>query len=98
MGAPTSGQLLMSNGMTREMCNPSIVWSDDSEFLAVPQWTTGRTQRLMVISIQHRTSRYVDDEFRVLELHDFSNGIVRGIDSPIYMPQSFAFDVRALQL
>jgi hypothetical protein len=30
------------------------------------------------------------DEFRVPELHSFSEGIIKGIDSPIYQPRIFA--------
>jgi hypothetical protein len=38
-GSPTSGILKLSNGLTFDGCNPSAVWSDDSKFLAIPQWT-----------------------------------------------------------
>jgi len=32
----------------------------------------------------------------VLELHSFEQGMVRGVDSPIYMPRSFEFSVEDL--
>jgi hypothetical protein len=50
MGNPTSGTLCVSNGLHLARCNPSFVWSDDSRFLAVPQYFGffGR-QRLLVI-------------------------------------------------
>jgi hypothetical protein len=62
MGAPTSGELRLSNGMTRAGCNPSIVWSEDSDFLAVPQWTRERSQRLLIVCLSRRTSRYAPGE------------------------------------
>lgn len=83
MGAPTSGVLKISGGLTYQSCSPSIVWSDDSRHLAVPQWTFRRQQRLMVISIEKRRAGYLPGIFRVLELHSFSNGKIAGVDSSI---------------
>ena len=54
MGGPTAGQLRLSNGIELDSCNPSIVWSEDSRYLAVPQWSAGRTQRLVVIDVPQR--------------------------------------------
>jgi len=96
MGGPTFGRLTLSNGMFRESCNPSMVWSEDSEYLAVPQWTKERAQRLLVISVVRRSARYAPSEYRVLELRAFRNGKIRGIDSPIFMPQAIEVDVTAL--
>jgi len=96
MGAPTWGRLALSNGMFRESCNPSMVWSDDSEYLAVPQWTPDRMQRLMIISVHRRQSRYAPGTYDVLQLESFDSGVVRGIDSPIHMPKRIAVHVRGL--
>ena len=38
MGNPTCGTLRLSTGLELERCNPSFVWSDDSRYLAVPQY------------------------------------------------------------
>jgi hypothetical protein len=57
MGNPTSGTLCVSNGLHVDRCNPSFVWSDDSKFLAVPQYFNTfvvRRQRLLVISFEQR--------------------------------------------
>lgn len=97
MGAPTSGELVLSNGMRRTSCNPSIVWSDCSRFLAVPQWTETRKQRLMVISIERRESRYVGGEYRVLELHAFRDGVVSGVDSPSHRPVEIRVDTSRVE-
>ena len=96
MGAPTRGRLRVSNGITVESCNPSLVWSDDSEFLAVPKWV-GRSQKLMVISVTRRQCQYSRVTYEVLELHSFSNGVMCGMDSPHYRPNAFAEDVRSLR-
>jgi len=97
MGAPTSGELRISNGMARDGCNPSIVWSDCSSFLAVPWWTRERRQRLMVISVARRSSRCFAGEFRVLELHSFVDGVIEGVDSPVHVPRRFRLDVTELE-
>lgn len=38
MSNPTIGELQFSNGLRVPKCNPAFIWSDDSRFLAVPQW------------------------------------------------------------
>lgn len=96
MGAPTSGELKVSNGQSGDGCSPSIVWSDDSRFLAVPQWTKDREQRLMILNVETRERKFAPQTYRVLALASFSGGIVRGVDSPIHEPVELAFDVRAL--
>ena len=54
MGGPSSGTLRLSNGFTVDGCNTSIIWSDDSKYLAVPQWTRDRQQLLLVISVAEK--------------------------------------------
>lgn len=96
-GAPTSGILKLSNGLIFQRCNPSAVWSDDSKFLAVPQWTERNMQRLLVISIEQASVGYAPDIFRVLELHSFSEGKIKGIDSPIHKPRKIEIDLSQIQ-
>jgi hypothetical protein len=97
-GSPTNGTLKLSNGLNFEKCNPSAVWSDDSKFLAVPQWTQGKMQRLLVISMEQASVGYAPGIFRVLELHSFSTGKIKGIDSPIYKPREIEIDLSEIQL
>jgi hypothetical protein len=96
MGAPCSGTLKLSNGQTTDNCSPSIVWSEDSRYLAVPQWTKDRMQRLVIIDVVGKQRRVAPGEYRVLALESFSGGVVKGIDSPIHEPRPLAFDVRPL--
>ena len=92
-GSPTNGILKLSNGMTFKGCNPSAVWSDDSKFLAIPQWRTTQRQRILVISIEQATFGYTADIFELLELHSFSRGKIKGIDSTIYKPREIEIDL-----
>ena len=96
-GSPTTGTLKLSNGLTFKSCNPSAVWSDDSKFLAVPQWRTTQRQRILVISIERATFGYTADIFSVLELHSFSGGKIKGIDSPVYKPHEVEIDLSEIR-
>lgn len=92
MGAPTSGRLVIADLRTGgivgqyESCNPSFVWSAQSDALAVPQWTSNLRQRLAVISVPDGRRRVLSGVFRVLELHSFHTGIIQGVDSSAHMP------------
>jgi hypothetical protein len=83
--------------LTFEVCNPSAVWSDDSKFLAVPQWTKLQRQRILVISIERATVGHTADIFSVLELHSFSAGKIKGIDSPIHKPREIEIDLSEIR-
>jgi len=56
MSNPTIGTLLLSTELTIKDCNPSFIWSDDPNYLAVPQysrnWFRGiGKQRLVVVDV-----------------------------------------------
>lgn len=55
MSNPTSGLLCVTSGPHIERCSPSFVWSDDSRYLAVPQFSgfLGRA-RLLVVSFEEK--------------------------------------------
>ena len=90
---PPPGRLRLSNGLAFESCNPYLVWSSDSEYLAVPQWTPLRNQRLLIISITRGRHGYAPGEYRVLRLESFDQGVIRGIDSPVYQPRPVRVDL-----
>ncbi len=98
MGAPTWGDLKISNGMKIEGCNPSIVWSEDSRFLAVPKWTRDKNQRLIVIDVEREKIYPFSGEYAVLELDRFENGTISGVDSPIYRSQNFTRSIEELNI
>ena len=93
-GGPTYGRVVLSNGMTYDSCNASFVWSDDSKYLAVPQWTHYREQQLLVIDAELGTSEILPEVYQVLELHSFKEGAVEGIDSPVYKPRRVSIKTR----
>jgi hypothetical protein len=98
MGAPTSGTLSILDAADKgriiarfESCSPSLVWSSDSTALAVPRWTRERKQKLSVVAVPSGNIIAEAEGFSVLELHEFDRGVVKGVDSPAYMPRAFEF-------
>ena len=96
-GSPTIGTLRLSDGSSFESCSPSAVWSDDSKFLAVPQWKRTQFQRLLVVSIERKGYGYAPGKFSVLELHSFSAGKIKGVDSPAYKPRDIEIDLSEIR-
>lgn len=82
MGGPSFGTFEISDGASYEGCNTSIVWSDDSRYLAVAQLTSYNPLRLLVISVEEKRFGYAPGFFGLLELHSFSHGKIKGIESP----------------
>lgn len=97
MGGPMEGTLHISNDFIIERCNSSIVWSEDSRYLAVPQWVHNRKQRLVVIEPLARKLQYFPGIYRVLEIHQFKNGIISATDSPPHLPRSLEFNLSDLK-
>src|SRR5580704_11765948 len=58
MSNPTMGTLKLADGLSVNSCNPSFIWSDDSRYLAVPQWRFAiglqLKQRLLVVDVQEK--------------------------------------------
>ncbi|WP_157452540.1 hypothetical protein [Chloroherpeton thalassium] len=98
MGAPSMGVLHLNGKPIEPYANASIVWSDDSTLLAVPVWTNGWKQVVKVFTIDGQCIFQSKQRYRVLELHDFENGIIKGIDSPIYQPKKMELFVATERL
>ncbi len=95
MGSPTSGTLALSNGFTLNT-NASMIWSDDSKYLAVALWTNHLDQELAIIDVSSKKIIKKIPGFRVIELHSFNRRIIVGIDSPIQLPKQISLDVSDL--
>jgi hypothetical protein len=95
-GAPIWGRLVLSTGLQLAGCNPSMVWSEDSRFLAVPRWRIDRSQSLVIIDTVRGEVRVAPGTFRVLQLSAFRGGIVEGLDSPIHQPKQVRLDTSSV--
>jgi hypothetical protein len=90
-GSPTYGRLVLSTGFQLEACSPSMVWSEDSRFLAVQRWKQ-LGQSLVIIDTVRGEVHAAPGTFRVLQLSSFRGGIVEGIDSPLHKPTQVRVD------
>ena len=94
MGAPTSGILYVNGKVISMRCNPSIVWSLDSQYLAFPEWTRSNNQRLMIYCIETGKLKKLFKTYNVLELAEYSESTIVGVDSPIHKPKKLSIRVK----
>lgn len=93
MGGPTVGTLIVREKESeRIVCrlssaNGAFVWAEDSRALAYPLWTRDRCQKLAVLWLPQGRHRVAEGTYSVLELERFADGLVEGVDSPIYKPR-----------
>ena len=91
MSGPTYGQLHIDTAVTIPRCSPVFLWSSDSQFLVVVQWFQRfgilRRQRLLLLDIPHRTAAASKALFRLIVLHEFTDGGLHFTDSPHRKPQ-----------
>ena len=75
MSNPTSGMLCVTGGPHIERCNPSFIWSDDSRYLAVPQFHGffGR-QRVLVVAFDEKGVFASKQREWYFQPESFSNG------------------------
>ncbi len=93
MGAPTSGILSIDGKIISTRCNPSIIWSNTSEYLAFPEWTKANDQKLMVYSMKSGDLKQLPKTYRVLELKQFNDWNIKGVDSPIYKSKEINVEI-----
>ena len=102
MGNPTLGTLVLSNGLKVEKCNPSFVWSDDSKFLAVAQYTSNwfggsGKQKLLIINVLNNSAWRSPKLAYYIQPESFKNGVVSVTISPFHKPQSRQFSLESIE-
>jgi hypothetical protein len=95
MGNPTSGMLCVTGGPHMERCNPSFVWSDDSRYLAVPQFSGffGR-QRLLILSFEEKRVFASKERAWYFQPESFSRGQLLATINPFRSPRGPSERVR----
>jgi len=96
MAGPTKGNLIIKNVFQIPDCSPTFVWSNDSQYLAVPQWKYWfrRRERLLILDANKKTIHASRSIYQLLILNDFVDGILTGIDSPVWKPKEIKVSVR----
>ena len=93
MGAPTSGILSIDGKIISNSCNPSIMWSNDSKYLAFPEWTRFNDQKLVVYSVSSGELKRFPKNYRVLEIQQFIGRHIKAVDSPICKPKEIDLEI-----
>ena len=99
MGNPTVGTLRLSCGLVVQQCNPSFIWSDDSRFLAVPQFFyrlgVFRRQRMLVIDMLRRQVFASPETAYYFQLTRFGGGELAVTKEPFKSAQKISWKIPA---
>jgi hypothetical protein len=86
MSNPTYGTLHTTSGLVLNFCSPSFVWSDDSRYLAVPQFfmrlKTFRRQRMVIIDTKERFGYRSPEVAYYYQPENFASGSLTAIVEP----------------
>lgn len=94
MGNPTSGMLCISNGLHISRCNPSFVWSDNSRFLAVPQYSGWfRRQHLLVIDFNSQRIHTSKMTTWYFQPETFIGGVLDVFINPFHSKRKVEFKI-----
>ena len=94
MGAPAAGRLFVNGKAISKRCSTSIIWSDDSRYIAFPEWTWSNNQKLKILNVQSGKIKKLFKSYSVLELSGFNNLVISGVDSPIYKPKNLNVELK----
>ena len=95
MSGPTKGTLIIEGLFQILDCSPIFIWSSDSQYLAVPQWKYWfrRRERLLILDTKEKIIHASRSIYQLLILNDFDDGILTGIDSPVWKPKKVKISV-----
>ena len=102
MGNPTVGTLVTSTGLQIKYCNPSFIWSDDSIYIAVPQYSYSRfwgvgKQRLLVIDISTNTKWQSTKLAHYIQPESFEHGEISIVMNPIKKPTTTNYAISTIR-
>lgn len=102
MGNPTVGTLVTSTGLQIGHCNPSFIWSDDSKYIAVPQYSYSRflgvgKQRLLIIDFESNTNLLSPKLAHYIQPETFKHGIISIITDPFKRPLTTNYDINTVK-
>ncbi|WP_149723294.1 flagellar protein [Campylobacter concisus] len=94
-------QNLVKDGSTHqillsERAAACFLFSKDSKFLAFSEWTTDKMQIIKVVRLANMSIKTDNKRKRVVEFLSFDDGVLKILDSPIFMPKNFTLDIHTL--
>lgn len=87
----SADQILLS-----ERATACFLFSDDSKFLAFSEWTADKKQIVKVVRLADISIKTVGKPKRVVEFLSFDDGVLKILDSPIFMPKNYTLDIHTL--
>ena len=87
----SADQILLS-----ERATACFLFSEDSKFLAFSEWTADKMQIVKVVRLADMSIKTDNNRKRVVEFLSFDDGVLKILDSPIFMPKNYALDIRTL--
>lgn len=84
-------QILLS-----ERATACFLFSDDFKFLAFSEWTADKMQIVKVVHLADMSIKTDNKRKRVVEFLSFDDGVLKILDSPIFMPKNYTLDIRTL--
>ena len=89
--ADNTNQILLSDRATA-----CFLFSGDSKFLAFSEWTADKMQIVKILRLADMSIKTAGKPKRVVEFLSFDDGVLKILDSPIFMPKNFTLDIRTL--
>ena len=90
-------QNLVKDGISlSERATACFLFSEDSKFLAFSEWTADKMQIVKVVRLADMSIKTDNNRKRVVEFLSFDDGVLKILDSPIFMPKNYALDIRTL--
>lgn len=95
MSGPTKGILRIHGLFDIPDCGPDFLWSDDSRYLAVPQWHYRFRPRARIVIVDTREKKIYASRtrYKIAQLEAYANGVLTGVESPVDQPRAFAIFV-----
>ncbi len=87
----SADQILLS-----ERATACFLFSNDSKFLAFCEWTTDKMQIVKILRLADMSIKTDNKRKRVVEFLSFDDGVLKILDSPIFMPKNYTLDIRTL--
>ena len=94
-------QNLVKDGSTHqillsERATACFLFSKDSKFLAFSEWTADKMQIVKIVRLADMSIKTTGKPKRVVEFLSFDDGVLKILDSPIFMPKNHTLDIRTL--
>ena len=97
MSNPTCGTLESQSGLRIENCSPSFMWSEDSRYLAAPEFFSRygllRRQRMVIVDMKERKGYRSPEIAYYFQVERFEDGILKATKEPFKNKERVSWSV-----